>query len=98
MGFFQKIKRAVFLGAHTDDEMVAAGTLRKLVKAGCEVHVFAFSFAAIPNKSRRYAIDTLRLEFFASMETIGVKNFGVFDFNPGALLENQTKIHQDIFQ
>lgn len=36
------VKRAVFFGAHTDDEMVCAGTLRRLVRQGAEVHVVTF--------------------------------------------------------
>ena len=40
---FQNVKKAVFIGAHTDDEMICAGTLRKLVKSGVEVKVIAFS-------------------------------------------------------
>lgn len=36
------VKRAVFFGAHTDDEMVCAGTLHRLVRQGCEVHVVTF--------------------------------------------------------
>lgn len=41
------IKRAVFFGAHTDDEMICAGTLHRLVRGGCEVTVVSFSPAAV---------------------------------------------------
>lgn len=94
---FQKTKKAVFVGAHTDDEIVAAGTLRKLVKAGWEVNVLTFSCAAIPNTVREDAIKILRSEFLSSMKIIGVENFKVLDFNPGVLPEDQTKIRQALF-
>ena len=94
---FQKIKKVVFVGAHTDDEIVAAGTLRKLVKAGCKVNVLAFSCAAIPNTVREEAIEVLRSEFLSSMKIIGIEDFKVLNFNPGALPEDQTKIRQILF-
>lgn len=40
-------RRVVFFGAHTDDEMVCAGTLHRLSRSGCEVTVISFSPAAI---------------------------------------------------
>jgi LmbE family N-acetylglucosaminyl deacetylase len=36
------VKRAVFFGAHTDDEMVCAGTLRRLVRQGVYVQILSF--------------------------------------------------------
>ena len=95
---FQKIKKVVFLGAHTDDEMVAAGTLRKLVKTGCEVSVLALSHAAIPDKKRGDAVKILHSEFLASMTEIGVNDFEVLNFIPGTLPENQTQIRQVIYE
>lgn len=97
MEFFQKIKKVAFLGAHTDDEMIAAGTLRKLVKAGCEVSVLALSCAAIPSKPREDVIKILYSEFVASMRVIGVNDFEVLNFIPGTLPENQTQIRQVIY-
>lgn len=41
------IKKAIAFFAHTDDEMIAAGTLHRLVREGCEVHVVAFGPAAV---------------------------------------------------
>jgi LmbE family N-acetylglucosaminyl deacetylase len=40
------VRRAVFFGAHTDDEMVCAGTLRRLVRQGCAVTLYPFAPAA----------------------------------------------------
>ena len=35
--------KVLVLGAHLDDSVIAmGGTIRKLVKSGCEVHVFCF--------------------------------------------------------
>ena len=36
------IKRAIFFGAHTDDEMVCAGTLRRLYHQGCNIDIVSF--------------------------------------------------------
>lgn len=39
------IRKAAFIGAHTDDEMVCAGTLHRLVELGAQVQVVTFSCA-----------------------------------------------------
>lgn len=96
--FFQKLRKVVFLGAYTDDEMVAAGTLRKLVKAGCEVHVLVFSCAAIPNMIRVEAEGVLDSEFRNSMAEIGIKKFTHLGYNPGTLDEHQTEIREVIYR
>lgn|SRR3990167_5931779 len=41
------IKRAIFFAAHTDDEMICAGTLHRLVKQGTDLRMVAFGSAAI---------------------------------------------------
>lgn len=48
---FDGIKTAVFFGAHTDDEMIAAGTLHRLARSGIEVHVVAFGSAGTKEDS-----------------------------------------------
>lgn len=68
-------KRVVFFGAHSDDEMIAAGTLHRLSKSGCDVTVVAFSPAATiddrggTSKSAEILCD----EFHRSMEIMGTK-------------------------
>lgn len=39
---FNGVKRAVFFGAHTDDEMIAAGTLHRLDRSGCSIQIVSF--------------------------------------------------------
>lgn len=48
------LKKVVFFGAHTDDEMICAGTLHRLVRQGCEVYMCAFSFAATEKDRKGY--------------------------------------------
>ena len=40
---FEFGRRALVLGAHTDDEFACAGTIARLVESGSEVHLATFS-------------------------------------------------------
>lgn len=96
---FQNVKKAVFIGAHTDDEMICAGTLRKLVKMGVEVKVIAFSCAPIPGESHRKIIETLIPEFSRSMEIIGVlpKNWQLLNYEARTLPTFNDRIRQSLY-
>lgn len=69
-------KKAVFFGAHTDDEMICAGTLHRLVREGCEVHVVTFSPAAIESDRRGGPESSLVVvpEWQHALDLIGVRN------------------------
>lgn len=96
---FQNVKKAVFIGAHTDDEMICAGTLRKLVKNGVEVKVIAFSCAPIPGKSFKDTRIILGLEFLRSMESIGIssENGHILRYNARTLPTHHDEIRQFLF-
>lgn len=96
---FDNIKKAVFIGAHTDDEMVAAGTLRKLVKMGIEVQVIIFSCAPIPGKKQIDAENILKLEFKEAMRAVGVLpgNHIVMGHDPRALPRDEDDIRQILY-
>ena len=96
---FQNVKKAVFIGAHTDDEMICAGTLRKLVKSGVEVKVIAFSCAPIPDKSLERTREIICLEFLKSMEAIGVLpgNRMALNYDARTLSTHQDKIRQFLY-
>lgn len=96
---FQNVKKAVFIGAHTDDEMICAGTLRKLIKGGVEVKVIAFSCAPIPGESDKKTQEILRAEFSQSMESIGVlpENGWVLGYNARTLSTYHDQIRQFLF-
>ncbi len=67
-------RKAVGFFAHTDDEMVAAGTLRRLVRQGCEVHVVTFAPAATED-DRTGGEPSLKIvvpEWNHSLDLIGV--------------------------
>lgn len=68
------VKKAVMFCAHTDDEMVAAGTLHRLARNGCEVHVVAYGPAAITG-DRQGSHPSARVvleEWHRSLDVIGV--------------------------
>ncbi len=96
---FDNVKKAVFIGAHTDDEMVAAGTLRKLVKNGVKVDVLAFSCAPIPEKSQEEAEKILEREFLKAMKAIGVsvKEWMPMDFDPRSFSSGEDEIRQILY-
>ena len=96
---FQNVKKAIFIGAHTDDEMICAGTLRKLVKNGVEVKVIAFSYAPIPNKSDVDNRNIIYSEFFTAMSAIGVppRNFNLLNLDPRTFSSHEDKIRQFLY-
>ena len=96
---FNNVKKAVFIGAHTDDEMIAAGTLRKLVKSGVEVKVIALSCAPIPEKSQAEAENVLWLEFEEAMRAIGVLpiNYLLKCYDPRTLSNREDEIRQFLY-
>ena len=96
---FQNVKKAVFVGAHTDDEIICAGTLRKLIKSGIEVKVIAFSCAPIPGESPEKTKEILSSEFSRSMEAIGVlpKNGRILDYDARTLPTHHDEIRQFLY-
>ena len=68
------IKKAVFFAAHTDDEMVCAGSLHRLVREGCEVHVIAFGSAAIGSDrvGGWESVEAVYLEWNLALREVGV--------------------------
>ncbi|MFH1197510.1 MAG: PIG-L family deacetylase [bacterium] len=96
---FDNVKKAVFIGAHTDDEMVAAGTLRKLVKSGIKVDVLAFSCAPIPKKSQEEAEKILKREFAKAMKAIGAsfESYSLMDFDPRSFSKDEDEIRQILY-
>lgn len=70
--YMRSITRALFLAPHTDDvEFGCGATVHKLVQAGVQVRVVAFSSC-----SDKRLVD----EFNASMDVLGVKDRWVLDF------------------
>ncbi len=77
--------------AHTDDEIVAVGTLHRLVRQGCEVYVITFAPAAIESDrlGTQLSSDVVIPEWNNAMDLIGVSpNHRHFvNFNPSVNLE-----------
>jgi LmbE family N-acetylglucosaminyl deacetylase len=66
--------KVIFFGAHTDDEFACAGTLHRLARQGCEVHVVTYAPAAIESDrlGNKASADVVRHEWARSLDTIGV--------------------------
>lgn len=67
-------QRVVFFGAHTDDEMICAGTLHRLAATGAEVHVVTFGPAAIQSDRRggEASVMVVEGEWDTALNEIGV--------------------------
>ena len=69
------IKSVLFVGAHTDDEVICAGTLHKLGYEGARVSVLTFSAAGIENDRAGSTIASYKAllpEWESSMKVLGV--------------------------
>lgn len=69
------IRKAVAFFAHSDDEMICAGTLHRLARSGCEVTVVTFAPAATESDrtGTQASAEILLPEWQRSMEIIGAK-------------------------
>ena len=94
------LKSAVMFCAHTDDEMVCAGTLHRLARMGCEVTLVAFSFAATKD-DRAGTEDSLFLvdpEWRNSLRIIGAQQYPVKPIIPSADFQPyRQRICQDVY-
>lgn len=70
------IKTAVLFAAHSDDEMICAGTLHRLVESGADVHVMTFGPAAIEqDRQGGHASELIvKDEWHAALTAIGVRS------------------------
>ena len=77
---FEFGRRALVLGAHTDDEFACAGTIARLVESGSEVHLAAFSSAeeSVPDG---FDPDVLKREVREAIGVLGIpeERFRLFD-------------------
>lgn len=92
-------KKVLFVGAHTDDEMIAAGTLRRLVKSGAEVFMRAFSSARIDGKSAEESYEILACEYADAMRVLGVpeRNWQILGYETRTLPERCPEIRQELY-
>jgi len=72
------MKKVLFVGAHTDDELCAAGTLSKFLHLSCEIFIMPFSFCEESTEQLGYPKDILHKEFFESMQILEIKLNNVF--------------------
>lgn len=72
------MKRLLFLGAHTDDELSSAGTLSKFSGFGYEIFLAVFSFCEESSVQLGYPRDILIDEFECSMKVLEIKEDHLF--------------------
>jgi LmbE family N-acetylglucosaminyl deacetylase len=80
------LRKVVAFFAHSDDEMIAAGTFHRLARQGCDVDIIAFAYAAVEEDRKGYGstetknyklLDTtvqIHDEWKKSASLIGAKN------------------------
>ncbi|MGQ9678676.1 MAG: PIG-L deacetylase family protein [bacterium] len=74
-------KRALFLGAHTDDEFGCSGTIARLLDEGKDVHYIAFS-PCEESVPKGFPPDILKKECFNAITNLGLpsQNWRLFSF------------------
>lgn len=96
----RNLKKVVFFGAHTDDEMVCAGTLHRLAKTGVEVHVITFAPAATVDDrtGTEKSVEIVIPEWNKALDLIGVKYRKFLQFIPSSDFSVYTqKICQEVY-
>ena len=85
------VKKALAFFAHTDDEMICAGTLHRLARQGCEVHVHTFGPAAVAEdrKGSHVSLGVVTAEWMQALDLIGValEHRKLYNFVPSSSLE-----------
>ncbi len=89
---FEGIKTALFVGAHADDEIVCAGTLRKLVKAGVDVNILTFG----PSRTEK-GTDCPKSERDASLAAIGASSFAYLNYHSDHLSDLASEIRDYLY-
>lgn len=96
-------KRVLFVGCHTDDEMVTAGTLHRFVRRGAEVTILSLSSAGTEtdrlNERTPHGGPVID-EWKESVTVIGAQGYVAYPlkFNPSyRLLTEQRELYQEIF-
>lgn len=92
-------KRCLFFGAHTDDEVVCAGTLHRLAREGCKVHVCAMGSAG--TRQDKYggddAWEEVEEEWTAAQELIGASWFDCLRIPAYNLQEKSQQVADAVF-
>lgn len=90
-------RRALILGAHTDDEFGCAGTIARLVESGTEVFYACFSpcEASVP---AGYDKDVLRKEVAEAISVLGIEpdRFTLFDYPVRHFPTHRQEILEDL--
>lgn len=82
-----RFKRVLALSAHTDDvELVAGGTLAKLIEKGCNVSHIAFA-----------SVEESREECIKSMAVLGIDDYRILGFRPLYFPDQRQEIQQFLY-
>lgn len=90
-------RRALVLGAHTDDEFGCAGTIVRMIEAGTEVHYACFSSCeeSVPEGFDR---DVLKREVRDAIRVLGIaeERFYLYDYRVRRLPERRQDILEEL--
>lgn len=94
---FDAWKRALVLGAHTDDEFGCAGTIARMVEAGIEVHYACFS-ACEESVPAGWERDVLRHEVREANRVLGIPDdrFYLYDYRVRHFPASRQEILEDL--
>ncbi len=90
-------KRALVLGAHTDDEFGCAGLVARLVEDGTEVHYACFS-ACEESVPEGFDEDVLKREVLDAIAVLGIptERFHLYDYRVRHFPANRQAILEDL--
>lgn len=96
-----KTKTVLFVGAHTDDEVVCAGSLTRLRQLGAEIHVITFSNSSTFEDKKGGAASrrVLEREWNRAMDILCVcsKNRTLLNFGTDSLPDKRNAVRQYVF-
>ncbi len=91
--------KIVFFCAHTDDEMICAGTLHRLVQSGAEVHILAFAQCATQeDRLGNQWSESVHKEWEKSLSIIGAEGACMCEMPSSKLQEMGQKIADRMFR
>lgn len=91
-------KNVLFVGAHTDDEVICAGSLKKFKDQGAQIYILTFSNSAT-KEDRTGGISSrmiLEPEYQKSMGLLGA-NYKLYDYGTDHLHNYKDEIRQIIY-
>lgn len=96
---FLGARRALILGAHTDDEFGCAGTIARIVESGTDVYYACFS-SCEESVPEGYDVDVLKREVAEAIAVLGIQpdHFSLFSFPVRHFPEHRQQILEELIK